>query len=357
MKSTNDNWLNDLRRERLRNSSRNPGAAALMSFFIMGMGQIYAGHIDRGIALMGFHFSGIFAAYSLYNNGLLYDALFPYLGAHLMVMFSYVASVFFILLWIYNIKDAYYLSLFASFRDWFEVERVLLPMLKEQSGSLLTGPSVGSELLEDSSEEYDSAPEASGEPSYADRKKVDEVMAATPDVAETPSVAKAAALSSAEDAEEADVLEFRIDRKTQPKKLDKKRQEEKSETAHVVSGRDFEAVSAYGSSWRLYAGLVVIFALIGIWFNNRQVATIARSGNDSTLFSVSADLGAKPGLAIGDRVSQGTGDNMATVPVVSSGSIKPDLAIVSGDNVLAAAGSETSGVRPLTDMPVISQAI
>ena len=292
MKNTNDNWLNDLRRERLQSTSRNPGAAALMSFFVMGMGQIYAGHIDRGIMLMGFHFSGIFAAYSLYSNGILYEALFPYLGAHLIVMCSYVVSVFFILLWIYNIKDAYYLSLFASFRDWFEVERVLLPLLKEQPGSLLTGPSAA--MLADSSEDYDEEPVAASQPAFAG--VVDKVVDSEPP---TPSSAPAAEVSAAvEDAEEADVLEFRVDRKTQPKKLDKRRQEEKSETAHVVSGRDFEAISAYGSSWRLYAGLVVIFVLVGVWFNNRQAQNVTRSGNDSTLFAVSAEMGKNAGPAV-----------------------------------------------------------
>ncbi|PKL49892.1 MAG: hypothetical protein CVV42_04330 [Candidatus Riflebacteria bacterium HGW-Riflebacteria-2] len=281
MKNTNDNWLNDLRRERLQSTSRNPGAAALMSFFVMGMGQIYAGHIDRGIMLMGFHFSGIFSAYSLYNNGILYDTLFPYLGAHLIVMCSYVASVFFILLWIYNIKDAYYLSLFASFRDWFEVERVLLPILKEQPGGLLTGSATG--LLTDEDYQEQSAPQP--QPAFAAAGNgVSEPVSA-------PDNDLAAAATIAEDAEEADVLEFRIDRKTQPKKLEKRRPEEKSETAHVVSGRDFEAISAYGSSWRLYAGLIVIFILVGVWFNNRQGEHMAQPGSESTLFAVSAEIG------------------------------------------------------------------
>ena len=300
--------MNDLRRERLQSSTRNPGAAALMSFFVMGMGQIYAGHIDRGIMLMGFHFSGIFAAYSLYYNGLLYEMIFPYLGAHLLVMFCYVASVFFILLWIYNIKDAYYLSLFSSVRDWFEVERVLLPMLKELQGCLLTGPYTGNELLEDNGDSYDSEPTPVSEPALAAESVARNVDAEVTAVAGAASVA-----SSAEDAEEADVLEFRIDRKTQPKKLEKRRQEEKSETAHVVSGRDFEAVSAYGSSWRLYAGLITIFVLVGIWFNNRQVGnnTVLQKGS-ATLFTVSADLGKNAKVGATDSVQE-----LEPIPAVS----------------------------------------
>ncbi len=286
-----------------------------MSFFIMGMGQIYAGHIDRGIMLMGFHFCGIFAAFSLYSNGILYETLFPYLGAHLIVMFSYVASVFFILLWIYNIKDAYYLSLFASFRDWFEVERVLIPMLKEQPGSLLTGPSA--ELLTESTADFDEGSVAASQPAFAG------VVDKTADVA--PDVASAAPVAASADAEEADVLEFRIDRKTQPKKLDKRRQEEKSETAHVVSVRDFEAISAYGSSWRLYAGLIVIFVLVGVWFNNRQTQNITRSGNESTLFSVTAEMNKKSGLNV-DSGMQKTAlvDITASAPVATPRDSAPE---------------------------------
>ena len=324
--------MNDLRKERLQGSSRNPGAAALMSFFIMGMGQIYAGHIDRGIALMGFYFSGIFATYSLYTNGLLYEALFPYLGAHLLVMCCYIASVFFILLWIYNIKDAYYLSLFSSFRDWFEVERVLLPMLKEQQASLLTGPTVNADLLEDNSEDYEPAHKSpSATPVFAGEADADEGVVGA-DATVTARDADAAAVPSPADAEEADVLEFRIDRKTQPKKLEKRREEEKSEAAHVVSGRDFEAVGAYGSSWRLYAGLVVIFVLIGIWFNNRQVANIARSNSDSiTLFTVSADLGKTTETGVTKPGSQ----HSAVASGSSSTTLLTDSSGVPGSNLLA----------------------
>ncbi|HAE38123.1 MAG TPA: hypothetical protein DCG57_05715 [Candidatus Riflebacteria bacterium] len=329
MKKTSDNWLNDLRRERLQGSSRNPGAAALMSFFIMGMGQIYAGHIDRGIALMGCYFSGIFAAYSLYNNGLLYEALFPYLGAHLLVMCCYVASVVFILLWIYNIKDAYYLSLFSSFRDWFEVERILLPMLKEQSSGLLTGPTVNADLLEDNSDDYETA-----QTNTTATPATDSSFAAADEAA--PTIASVAA-----DAEEADVLEFRVDRKTQPKKLEKRREEEKSEAAHVVAGRDFEAVGSYGSSWRLYAGLIVIFVLIGIWFNNRQVDGVARPGGDSTtLFTVSADLGKKSDTGLTDITLPDS--QLSDVAATSSDSTMFAAGVVAGSNQQTTIGSVQS---------------
>ncbi|KAF1080920.1 MAG: hypothetical protein GQF41_2734 [Candidatus Rifleibacterium amylolyticum] len=356
MKNSNDNWLNDLRRERLQSTARNPGAAALMSFFVMGMGQIYAGHIDRGIMLMGFHFSGIFSAYSLYSNGILYETLFPYLGAHLIIMFSYVASVFFILLWIYNIKDAYYLSLFASFRDWFEVERVLLPILKEQPGSLLTGPSA--ELITEGSGDYDESPKPSPSPVYA-RDSVDKADSAA-DSSVVPEAATAASASVAADAEEADVLEFRIDRKTQPKKLDKRRQEEKSETAHVVSGRDFEAISAYGSSWRLYAGLIAIFILIGVWFNNRQSEKITTTGSDSTLFAVSAEIGnksgviAQPGSTSSSLLSEPDSATSVVAGIASSeGSIKPAVSLAASAEPLPESTPTATQVVTTVDEPIV----
>ena len=57
----NNQWFDELRRQHLKGATRNPGAAALMSFFVMGLGQIYAGHIDRGIMLMAIYFGGIFS--------------------------------------------------------------------------------------------------------------------------------------------------------------------------------------------------------------------------------------------------------------------------------------------------------
>ena len=48
-------WVEDFRREHLKKSARNPGLAAIMSFILMGSGQIYAGHIDRGVILLFIH--------------------------------------------------------------------------------------------------------------------------------------------------------------------------------------------------------------------------------------------------------------------------------------------------------------
>ncbi|MFZ2957846.1 MAG: tetratricopeptide repeat protein [Candidatus Ozemobacteraceae bacterium] len=134
--SDND-WLNHFRQERLRQSGRNPGLAALMSFFVMGLGQVYAGHVDRGIMLVFVHLGGLISGYSIFSRGMLYETLAGYLSPMGLLATFYVGAASLILLWIYNIKEAYYLSLFAGFRDWFEVERVLLPGGGEDSAPRL----------------------------------------------------------------------------------------------------------------------------------------------------------------------------------------------------------------------------
>ena len=140
-------WVGDFRREHLKKSARNPGLAALMSFVLMGSGQIYAGHIDRGIILLFIHFLGIFAGYNLYTGGFIYEWLMALIGPHFIIVICYILSVIFILTWIYNIKDAYYLSIFSSFRDWFEVERVLLPSMGVPVEMLLSNNNNSMNLL------------------------------------------------------------------------------------------------------------------------------------------------------------------------------------------------------------------
>ena len=149
-KNEDYSWVADFRREHIKKSARNPGLAALMSFFIMGSGQIYAGHIDRGIILLFVHFFSIFAGYNLYSGGFIYEWLMSTIGPHLIIVICYFLSVIFILTWIYNIKDAYYLSIFSSFRDWFEVERVLLPSMGVPVDMLISD-NKSMNLLEDKS--------------------------------------------------------------------------------------------------------------------------------------------------------------------------------------------------------------
>jgi tetratricopeptide (TPR) repeat protein/TM2 domain-containing membrane protein YozV len=130
-------WLAALRHERISQSSRNPGLAALMSFFFMGLGQIYAGHVDRGIVFLVIQLGSMTCGYSLYAKGMIYEMLNGFVGTGILVGMVYVLCVGYILLWIYNIKDAYYLSLFAGFRDWFEIERTVVPLLTNYKMQLL----------------------------------------------------------------------------------------------------------------------------------------------------------------------------------------------------------------------------
>lgn len=150
-KRNNFTWVEDFRREHLKKSARNPGLAALMSFVLMGTGQIYAGHIDRGIILLLVHLFSLFAGYNLYSGGFIYEWLMSSIGPHLIIVICYILSVIFILTWIYNIKDAYYLSIFSSFRDWFEVERVLLPSMGVPVDMLISNNNNSVNLLENNS--------------------------------------------------------------------------------------------------------------------------------------------------------------------------------------------------------------
>ena len=152
-KRENFTWVEDFRREHLKKSARNPGLAALMSFILMGTGQIYAGHIDRGIILLLIHIFSLFAGYNLYSGGFIYEWLMSSIGPHLIIVICYFLSVIFILTWIYNIKDAYYLSIFSSFRDWFEVERVLLPSMGVPANMLISNNNNAMNLLENKSSE------------------------------------------------------------------------------------------------------------------------------------------------------------------------------------------------------------
>ncbi len=260
----NSQWVNDLRREHLRGSTRNPGAAALMSFFVMGLGQIYAGHIDRGMMLMSVYFGGIFAAFSTYHGGIIYNAVFPMLGAHLMVIATYVLSVVFILLWIYNIKDAYYLSLFSSFRDWFEVERVLLPILQNPTAGLLREHSRATGLLTQHPQAQTNAAavhEVSPSPVLSESHEDADIVV---EVAKTASTAD-----------------------TDGKDTEDTEDTEDFEPGQVIYSADFGAMKVSGQSWKIYVGLVMIFILVGLWLD--------KSGSEgrfeqNTHFAVAADM-------------------------------------------------------------------
>jgi len=263
-----DGWVDVLRRERLRRSVRNPGLAALMSFLVMGLGQIYAGHIDRGVILMMMHAGTLVGCYSLYTRGLLYETIAPHFGPAAIVAVVYVVGVVFILLWIYNIKDAYYRSLFSGLRDWFEVERILIPHLKDGGSSHLLGAPV--------------PPRArlTG-PAVAGVAAVDEADEATViEVARQEEAAPAAAPKQSGrmggDAAEA--------RETPRKK--RKRSSDKPAAAMADA---LEEATGVARNWRFTFGVLVIFLLVGVWMFNRQKWHLEDLGPSSTLFSISSD--------------------------------------------------------------------
>lgn len=264
-----DGWVDSLRRERLRRSVRNPGMAALMSFCIMGLGQIYAGHIDRGIILMMMHLATVLSGYSLYTRGFLYDLVTPHFGPAAIVAVAYVAGVVIILLWIYNIKDAYYRSLFSGLRDWFEVERILIPHLKDGSaGHLLGAPvPVHARLTGPTAVKNEARDEA------------DEAM-----VIEVARQENAAGPNSYEKANDG------------PKESDSHRDQQRKKRGKRTSDKPaaamadaLEEATGVARNWRFTMGLLVIFLLIGVWMFNRQEWNLNDLKPSSTLFSVNSD--------------------------------------------------------------------
>ncbi len=270
-----DSWVETLRRERLRRSVRNPGLAALMSFCIMGLGQIYAGHIDRGIILMMMHLATALSGYSLYSRGFLYDMVAPHFGPAAIVAVAYVAGVIIILAWIYNIKDAYYRSLFSGLRDWFEVERVLIPHLRDGGASHLLGAPVPprARLTGPSAARVEAAEEA-------DEATVIEV-ARQENAAVSKPVGKAA-----EEPGDAEMP------KEQPKRKRSRRTSDKPAAAMADA---LEEATGVGRNWRFTFGLLVIFLLVGVWMFNRQHWNLEDLRPSSTLFSISTDTGSGNG--------------------------------------------------------------
>lgn len=276
--SRDDGWVDTLRRERLRRSVRNPGLAALMSFCVMGLGQIYAGHIDRGIILMMMHLATAISGYSLYTRGFLYDMVAPHFGPAAIVAVAYVAGVVIILAWIYNIKDAYYRSLFSGLRDWFEVERVLIPHLKDGGASHLLGAPVPprARLTGPSAARTEAAEEA-------DEATVIEVARQ-----ENATVARSAGTTS-DDAGEV------VSPKEQSKKKRSRRTSDKPAAAMADA---LEEATGVGRNWRFTLGLLVIFLLVGVWMFNRQHWNFEDLRPSSTLFSISTDAESATGSGV-----------------------------------------------------------
>ncbi len=236
-------WVEDFRREHLKKSARNPGLAALMSFILMGSGQIYAGHIDRGIILLFIHIFSFIFGYSLYSGGFVYEWLISLIGAHFIIVICYILSVIFILTWIYNIKDAYYLSIFSSFRDWFEVERVLLPSMGVPSNMLLSSNTNNSmDLLEDKTKVEEKLEEAKRD-RVIEAKEAKELKEAKEEI----SVAN-------EKITDSDVIDVVGEKSTDS-------QETEDDSFYDSAA---ELVYMNSNSWKVYASFILVIVLIGI---------------------------------------------------------------------------------------------
>lgn len=103
----NKNRENDFLREQwIQNRVKNPGVSVLLSFFIMGLGQIYNGSINKGVALLGFQ---LFSTAFLYNTFFATD-LQRAMSESMGVLFPDILGAFLTLIllvvWVYNIKDA-----------------------------------------------------------------------------------------------------------------------------------------------------------------------------------------------------------------------------------------------------------
>ena len=228
-------WVEDFRREHLKKSARNPGLAAIMSFILMGSGQIYAGHIDRGVILLFIHIFSFIFGYSLYSGGFVYEWLISLIGAHFIIVICYILSVIFILTWIYNIKDAYYLSIFSSFRDWFEVERVLLPSMGVPANMLLSSNTNNSmDLLEDKTKGEEKTEVA----------KTEKVVEAKEEVSDANVKI-----------EDSDVIDVTSEKSTDSQEI---------EDDNTLYDSAAELVYMNSNSWKVYASLVFVIVLIGI---------------------------------------------------------------------------------------------
>jgi TM2 domain-containing membrane protein YozV len=78
---------------------KNPGLAAVMSFFIVGLGQIYNGHIGKGLLMIVGYYAVL-----IWGWGSFISAMFGGQGGSGLVVF---APFILVIVWIWNVVDAY----------------------------------------------------------------------------------------------------------------------------------------------------------------------------------------------------------------------------------------------------------
>ncbi|PKK90486.1 MAG: hypothetical protein CVV64_08975 [Candidatus Wallbacteria bacterium HGW-Wallbacteria-1] len=91
----------------IRHNLKNPGLAALLSFLIMGLGQIYNGQLDKGLLLL-FMEMGLLVAGAAFSMETQYSRAFveAFSGTGLDFLVGALTAAF-LLLWIYSVKDAH----------------------------------------------------------------------------------------------------------------------------------------------------------------------------------------------------------------------------------------------------------
>ncbi|HNV72501.1 MAG TPA: tetratricopeptide repeat protein, partial [Candidatus Ozemobacteraceae bacterium] len=274
-----------------------------MSFFIMGLGQVYAGHIDRGLTLLIIQILSMSTGYSLYSKGLVYEYLAGYLGPAGIVLIVYILLVFLIVLWVYNVKDAYYLALFADFRDWTEIEKVIGKFLGDGQPRLLGHQGFSS----------------NSPPAPQERRPVHSPEPVIVSAAPRPAMARVV------DEEDVD-LEPPV-QPARPQTSDKKKK--KTRSRHLTEEKLEELVETE-RLWRFPARatgmVVVLLILLGgggyFWFLSHQ--EIQNQRRPAVSFTADWDRMAKsgvatspPGLLAADRAGSASTDLSAVAPVGS----------------------------------------
>ena len=96
----------------LKYKDYHPGIPTMLSFFVMGLGQILMGEIERGVFFLFCEIIGTLAIFSIVKKGIVFK-LICFSSSGLGAIIIGVIVVILIILWIYNLKDAYTLGVIA----------------------------------------------------------------------------------------------------------------------------------------------------------------------------------------------------------------------------------------------------
>jgi len=101
--------------ERIRNSVRNPSVATLLSFFVMGLGQLYNGHINKGILLIFSNIFSLLCGYYLFIK----EELRTLLAGNDILYYIFLSCflILYLIVYIFNLKDAYISAKLSGYID------------------------------------------------------------------------------------------------------------------------------------------------------------------------------------------------------------------------------------------------